>query len=335
MKKIGILTFTYGDNFGQRLQNLAVQEILKTFGFEVYTIPQVVPRRYMKLEKEERHICFEYFNNKFIDFYYDSIGKYKIPKGLEAFDFFVVGSDQVWSPYSPDVNWTFFLKFASTKKRIAYAPSMATDNIPKKKKILYRWYMRGFDAISVREKQSKELLKEFVSVSIETLIDPTLMFDSDFWSNYIIVPKYSLPDEYILYYGLGDSNEDEKLNDFAKSKKCSLIQLTKGTEWFNVGPSQFLYLISCAKYVITDSYHGMIFSILYHKPVYYLNRNTAGINMQSRFETLFSKLDVHLDDGKGPFKKCIIDYSVTNKKLGEERKKALLFLTERFNKKVD
>ena len=333
MKKVAILTFTYGDNFGQRLQNLAMQEILKSFNFEVFTIPQVVPKQYKQLEKTERHKYFETFNENYITFYNQSIGKYKIPKDLKKFDFFIVGSDQVWSPFSSDVNWTFFLKFAPARKRIAFAPSMATNYLPERKKLLYKWYMHGFNCISVRETQSENLLKELTSIPIQTLIDPTLMFNSEFWDKYILKPEYNIPDSYVLYYGLGNFNDNKNLFDFAENKNCALILLEKTTEWFNIGPSQFLYLIKHAKYVITDSYHGMIFSILYHKKVYYLIRDSGEINMQSRFETLFSKLQVNLEDSSNsPFKKCIIDYSITNKILEIERKKSLDFLDENFKK---
>ena len=335
MKKVGILTFTYGDNFGQRLQNLAVQEILKSLGFKVYTISQVVPKRYMQLEKEKRHSYFEKFNNEYIDFYYGDIGKYKLPRGLNEFDYFVVGSDQVWSPYSPDVNWTFFLKFAASEKRVAYAPSLATNNIPRRKRLLYKWYLHGFKAISVRETQSQELLKEYTSAPILTLIDPTLMFNVDFWNKYIEAPKYYVPESYVLYYGLGDFKNKNDLREFSIGIKCDFIALEKGTDWFDIGPSQFLYLISHAKYVITDSYHGMIFSILYHKTVYYITRNSGGIDMQSRFKTLFSKLQIQLEDSEKPFKRCIIDYVRTEGNLKEERKVALMYLKERFNIKDD
>ena len=89
--------FLYGDNFGQRLQNLAVQEVIKRFGFEVYTIPQVIPETYRVLY-DERHKFFEKYDSDFIKYYPDSIGNNKIPDGLEDFRYFVTGSDQVWSP---------------------------------------------------------------------------------------------------------------------------------------------------------------------------------------------------------------------------------------------
>ena len=205
MAKIGILTFSNTLNYGAALQCYALFTYLRNLGNEVSVIDyrnnrvEITGKRRLKSIKSFKEFLlwimtkknfsirerlFDEFNKNYLVMT-EQVDKDDFDIKSAQFDAIIVGSDQVWSPYSPDVNWTFFLKFASTKKRVAYAPSMATDNIPQKKKILYRWYMRGFDAISVREKQSKELLKEFVSVSIETLIDPTLMFDSDLWRSYI------------------------------------------------------------------------------------------------------------------------------------------------------
>lgn len=320
MKKVGILTFTYGDNYGQRLQNLAVQSTIERLGFEAFTIPQVKPRHY-KIVNSVRHQNFEKFDDGFVKYYVDTIGKYKIPRGLSTFDYFIVGSDQVWSPYSPDVNWSFFLKFTPSEKRISYAPSVAADDIPKNKQALYRWYLHGFKEISVRESKSEEVLREYTKVPIQTLIDPTLMFDNQFWNNYSQKPVFDLPKNYILYYSLGQMGENEEVVRFTKTMNMSLISLQSGSDYFMSGPSEFLYLISNATGVITDSYHGIIFSILYHKPVYFVPRDSNGINMQSRFDTLFDKLGVTLECCDRFPKRCIIDYEKTNALLDGERKK--------------
>lgn len=320
MKKVGILTFTYGDNYGQRLQNLAVQTILERLGFDAFTIPQVKPRNY-KIANGLRHQNFEKFDDSFVKYYGDTIGKYKIPRGLSTFDYFIVGSDQVWSPYSSDVNWSFFLKFAPSEKRISYAPSVASDDIPKKKEALYRWYLHGFKEISVRESKTEKILRKYTNVPIQTLIDPTLMFDSQFWNNYSLKPKFDLPKNYILYYSLGQKGENEEVIRFTKAMNMSLVSLQSGSDYFTSGPSEFLYLISNAAGVITDSYHGTIFSILYHKPVYFVPRNSNEINMQSRFDTLFDKLGVTLECCNQFPKRCIIDNEKTDVLLDGERKK--------------
>lgn len=289
--KVGILTFTYGDNFGQRLQNLAVQEVINAYGFCAYTIPQQIPK-YYKPSSDLRHEYFKEFDDKYINYYHYPIGKYTIPKGLKTFSFFVTGSDQVWSPYSPDVNYSFFLRFTKRKKRIAFSPSMACDDIPLKKQLLYKLYFNGFDKISVREEKTAQIIKKLVSKPVTTLIDPTLMFNAEFWKKYQKAPSYNMPERYILYYGLGKSEELTNIVNIAQKRHCEVLILKKGYKEFDIGPSEFLYLIDHAEFVATDSYHGTIFAILFKKPFLYLERKQEDLNMSSRFDTLFQKLSI-------------------------------------------
>lgn len=326
-EKVGILTFTYGDNYGQRLQNLAVQEIFKQFGFTVYTIPQVVPS-YQQPKNKGRHRFFENFDYAYIHYYPDSIGKHKTPVGLKEFSYFVAGSDQIWSPYSLDVNDSFFLRFAPKEKRIAFSPSIAAEEIPWKKRFRYRKYFNGFEKISVREEKAAELVRKYSSVPVETLIDPTLMFDAVFWDRYLKKPLLPVPDNYILYYGLGDDDDSRRVEAVAEEASCNVISLREGNEIFNIGPSEFLYLIKNARCVFTDSYHGTIFSVLYGKPFVHLQRKQSNLNTASRFDTLTSKLGLtmrttdevngsNLEDG---------DYTEVYEKLQKERKKVLTYL---------
>lgn len=322
-RKIGILTFTYGDNYGQRLQNLAVQEILKLYGYDVYTIPQVLPKNYV-VKNHDRHNCFLEFDNENIKYYEYPIGRHRIPQGLQDFSFFVAGSDQIWSPYSNDVNSSLFLRFTSRGKRICLAPSMATSNIPWKKKLVYKLYFNGFDKISVREEESARIIQKYTSKKVETLIDPTLMFDAEFWQKYEKKPKYEVPKNYFLYYGLGNSIENYKVLDIASKHNCSVLFLKEGHKEFDIGPSEFLYLIRHASYVITDSYHGTIFSILYRKPFYHLVREQGGLDMSSRFDTLFSKLSINIDK----MEQSEINYDMVFKKIEKERNKVRLYISQ-------
>ena len=141
--KIGILTFTTGDNIGQRLQNYALQETLKKYADEVWTIKQTspysllsnlkifikmcflgvkYPRNFVKVIK--RNKLFSEFNNRYIRFYKRKINFYGNNEWIsKKIDAFVVGSDQIWNPNSPDVGKNFFLEFANPRQRFTYAPS--------------------------------------------------------------------------------------------------------------------------------------------------------------------------------------------------------------------
>ena len=201
---------------------------------------------------------------------------------------------------------------------------MATTNIPLKKKLLYKLYLNGFDKISVREEKSAKIIQKYTTKSIKTLIDPTLMFDAEFWANYEKKPKYDVPEKYFLYYGLSNSIEDNRILDIAKNNKCSVIFLKEGYKEFDIGPSEFLYLIKNASCVITDSYHGTIFSILYRKPFYHLVRKQGGVDMSSRFDTLFSKLGISAKKNT----QIDVNYDLLFTKLANERNEVKSFINQ-------
>lgn len=321
MKNIGIITFTYGDNFGQRLQNLAVQEIINSLGFRGVTIPQDIPMDY-EIKNSKRHNYFVEFDNKFINYNEFCISDKTKLLNIDDFEYFVAGSDQIWSPFSNDVNSTMFLRFVPIKKRISYAPSMGTGTIPLSKLLLYIIYLNGFKRISVREKESAIAIKHITRRPVTTLIDPTLMFGEDFWLQYAERPDYEIGDNFNLIYILGKDNHSLGkifVDDYSQGET---IDLSEGNVEFNIGPSQFLYLIKNARYIVTDSYHGVIFSIIFRKKFKFVQRIDKGIDMSVRFTTLFSTLNIT------DINQNNIDYDTIDGILKMERNKALLYLKE-------
>lgn len=308
-RKIGILTFTYGDNYGQRLQNLAMQEFLKQYFSEVYTIKQIskaikfiyrikysfiqiLKGNYIALKRRKKN--FDDFDKSYIRFYnipIDEITAYNFPK--DDFQYFIAGSDQIWSPYSGDVNSTFFLRFADRNQRIALSPSLAAEEIPENKVEKYREFFSGFNHISTREFSGSKLVEKLTGRSVETTVDPTLMFDRQFWKMYENKPDFEIPEDYALCYFLGQSySKSEKIQEIVQKERLVIIDLLQNNKFLSLGPSEFLYLIRNAKIVFTDSYHGTIFSIIYHVPFVICERISNSLNMNSRFETLFSKLSI-------------------------------------------
>lgn len=301
--KIGIVTFTYGDNFGQRLQNYAVQQILKERGHEVYTLRQKPPviglhsmlSKVKNIKKTlrfaRRHRSFVNYDKKNIAYYPNTILQ---PKNIKAdfsdeFDYFIAGSDQVWSPYSADVNSTMFLNFAPKQKSIALSPSIAADRIPTDKKNEYRKYLNNFAHLSVREFKGAELIKDITGKEAKVLLDPTLALHKKDWLIHMRAPKYKLPKKYILKYFLGDENKI-KLTD--ELKEIEIVDVLNDKTYMNTSPDEFLYLIYNAEFVITDSYHGTIFSLLFHKKFFIFERVSGSVVMNSRFETLYKHFPI-------------------------------------------
>lgn len=307
-KRVGIITFTYGNNYGQRLQNLAMQEFLKSYFDEVFTIRQNEPsisklgrikkilkgiltgKYYAQIARERN---FKKFDDSNISFYKIKIGKGNLDTfPEEKFDYFVVGSDQVWSPYSSDVNESMFLTFTNYDKRIAISPSLACEKIPNSIVDKYVNYLNGIKYISTREYRGSDLVSSIIHRNVPTLIDPTLMFDATFWRKYEVKPKNKVSGEYCLIYCLGSSEDNEQIKELCKSLRLRTINIMHNRRYLSMGPGEFLYLVRNAKLVITDSYHGTIFSYIYRTPFLNFVRKGESVDMYSRFETLYAKFDI-------------------------------------------
>lgn len=332
--KVGIITFTYGDNYGQRLQNLAMQEFLKRYFDDVYTIRQIPPVATIKQAikalldsekklKKQRHKNFEEFDREYIKYHAISISEKNANSFPEnEFDYFVVGSDQVWSPYSPDVNSTMFLTFTEEKKRVAISPSLSCDVIPENKIEQFTSYFNGIKHISTREYKGSELIAKIIGRDVPTLLDPTLMHDITFWTKYSKEPATPLPSKYCLCYCLGARDDLEKIKAICENRGLQLIDLMSDRKYFTLGPSEFLYLIKNANLVITDSYHGTIFSYIFNVPFLNFMRRGSSVNMNSRFDTLYKKLGIdprilgEVEDEKI----MIIDYETMKTNIENERK---------------
>ncbi|MBQ6907063.1 MAG: polysaccharide pyruvyl transferase family protein, partial [Clostridia bacterium] len=325
-KKLGIVTITALENFGNRLQNYALQEVLKNLGFEVETIPNHTVYRYRQspfftlakkaasiLTHSPKHIselrrkqAFDAFNKKYIKFsrcY--STNKY-IPKKLnDNYDFFIAGSDQIWNPY---YNFNFdlnFLAFADKSKRVAYSASFSVDEIPREKVSDFNQYLSAIDNISVREYEGAKIIEELTDKKAPVTLDPTLLIDAEDWRKIAVKPSFiSNNEQFIFVYYLGKRDDLEKLKDnvikeHPEWKSCRIIDigLTDNTEIYSVSPDNFLWLTDNASAVITDSYHGTIFSLIFNTPFVSMLTKGDSFSMDSRIKTLFKTLDLNVDCG--------------------------------------
>lgn len=297
--KIGILTFTDGTNYGQRLQNYALQEVLKPYGHDVYTIQQEhkysVKHKIKKIAlsvmdphetamQKRREAAFNRFNNEYVQFY-----EKLIPEGMssddtvKSFDIFIAGSDQIWNPNSPFVNSNFFMQFAPINKRVSYAASFSVNSIPNEKMQDYRRWISEIPFLSVREEQGVEIVYKLTGKRAVQVLDPTLVIDRCVWMDMASKAICDVPEKkYILSLFLGIDYVDEEKIIVQKTG----YKLLKFRDFYNLAPDQFLKLLRCASLVITDSYHVTIFSIIFNVPFVVFDRKSKGKSMSSRFETL-------------------------------------------------
>lgn len=233
---------------------------------------------------------------------YEEIRAYSMEQGFDAY---VVGSDQVWRlEYCPNIGWYFldFLDEKSKAKRIAYSASFGVDNWmfnPVQTDVLVS-LARKFSAISVRESSGVTLCKDYMKVNAVQLVDPTMMLTPNDYLKLIeldVENTTPTPGE-IFCYILDDS--DCKRNIISEIEQASNYVSYKMTSHINIPPyasasytrthapkpvAQWLRAIYESQLVVTDSFHGVVFSILFHKPFIVLKNKERGI---ARIETLLN-----------------------------------------------
>lgn len=303
MIKIGIITIQ-SMNFGNRLQNYALQEILKQLGLEVETIRRNVENKSMKnhiktlFQKlfKTKAIKFKKFDKK-INKSCMIVTKDTYPSDLkDQYDYFIAGSDQIWNPYYSFIGKCDFLDFAEPQQRISYAASFGVNKLPKEKIMLYCNYLEKFSAISMREISGAEIVKELLGFKPAVVLDPTLLISPAKWREMSIKPENMIAEKYILVYALDKNNKNlyKDISDMTLKLDCRIIDIKKknrfGLEWA-IGPSEFIYLIDHAEMILTDSFHATVFSILFEKKVHTHSR--SDLDMIDRVRSLIEILKLN------------------------------------------
>ena len=372
MSKIGIVTLNGYFNYGNRLQNYALQEVLKDFGFTVETIikksdtnstvsknilgkvkeksfkeiicaanNKALNTLYRNKLKEQRTQIFRDFTKKYIVETNFSISDNNIPNDLShSYDYFVTGSDQVWNPTYKNNSSIEFLTFASSEKRIAYAPSFGVSEIPEQKRDNYTTWLSELAHISVREEAGAKIISELTGRDAQVLVDPTMLLTKEKWLSIAKAPSIKPKKKYLLTYFLGDIPKErkKKINDVAKKNDLEIVHLAqiKYRIPYLSGPSEFIHYINNASVFCTDSFHGAVFSILLDTPFIVFNREGKSPSMNSRIETLLSKFSLESRSDNNVLSNSQIfdvDYSHTIPILKEEQKKSLDYLKNALNVK--
>lgn len=333
VKKIGIITITEGRNYGNRLQNYALQQTIKKMGFEVETINKIFRReRKLKLVtykvktvirnvlhiNKRTGICrreknFAHFNKKYINMskYWTYKNDYK--KGISnQFDYFVCGSDQIWNPNFEECLADLessTAHFAPKEKRIVYAASMGVSELGKEYTELYKKLLLEIKFISMREKAGATIVKKLLNRDVPVVLDPTLLLSKEEWIDFSNKPSTNLPVKYISTYFLGNQSEKttKYINEISKKFKLPIVEINneylwdseiKNIDYFSMDPTQFVYVISHCQILFTDSFHGSVFATIFEKPFRVFKRDGELGDMWSRMETLMDCIGDNMVIGK-------------------------------------
>lgn len=336
MKHIAIVTIE-SLNYGNRIQNYALQQALRSLGYSTKTLHRIQHSNGIKAKvKSFLQYLLQTKGSKFRQF--DSNIEYsniiisgdEYPYDLsEKFDYFIAGSDQVWNPYYDFVGTSDLLSFAKPKQRISYAASFGVDEIPEKKKDVYAENLSQFRALSVREKRGAEIIKELTGRDAQVVLDPTMLLTSDQWSKVEKKSKFTPKKKYALVYTLGEKSYDfeNAISHYKNELEIFDIRTIQQNEKeVPVGPAEFLYLIHHAELILTDSFHASVFSVLYHKR--FITFKRLGIDMSSRIVSLANTIgtDDKLDNDNNLDCSMGLNYELVDKLVDDERKKSFDFL---------
>lgn len=298
MKRAAIVTIL-SDNFGNRLQNYALQEVVSSFGYKVetmqkgkknskiarnmkYHIKHILGTKDWKFRKFDRNIRWSPYSLS------DPGDTERI---IQNYAFFIAGSDQVWNPTFSGTNDISFLAFAPREKRISYAASFGVAKLPEEVYEKYGKYLRDFSAISVREKQAVAIVEQFRDCEAELVLDPTLLIPKQKWKQLSVPPKQKSP--FVLKYFLGC--EHQKCDEVIQSLlgNTAVINEENLDPRKKIGPSEFLGLIQSAELICTDSFHASVFSTIFEKPFVIFERMDKEKDMSSRIDSLCDMLALH------------------------------------------
>ncbi|WP_294469620.1 polysaccharide pyruvyl transferase family protein [uncultured Ruminococcus sp.] len=363
MKKVAIITITTGQNYGNKLQNYALQKSLQDLHFDVYTLKHkrtsdlfinksisvaktiikiIIKRPYNRIKKN-RIKCFKEFGNRSIIFSDYTLSFNNYPKGLtNKYDYFIAGSDQVWNAGFQVINEelkNYLLQFAKPEQRVAYAASFGTDKIAPGYEHYFKEELPKFKAISVREESGVKLVEE-CGAKATVVLDPTMLLNSDQWKEIARRPDYVEKAPFVVTYFLGgrDAELTAYINRIANGRKIYNLEIESASEntidsieVFATAPDEFVWLIANADCVLTDSFHATVFSILFHKPFCVFERKAINesYKMGGRIDTLLGKF--HLErfrDSDRSFSVVPEKYEIDEieRVLDVERKKSLDFL---------
>lgn len=283
--KVGILTFHDAHNYGAVLQAFALKRYIQKLGYEVRIVNyhhETMPDDYPRENNEIRWEKFNKFIQELVDNEEAICTKEEDLEKLDM-DFWICGSDQIWNTeITRGFNKGFLLDFNTNGKKISYAVSMGIPELPREFEEDFKKSLNKIDEISVREESLQQYAQKFTDKNIEKTLDPTLLLDRSDYDDLILENKHG---EYVLIYAL---IPDKRLTQIAKrvseEKGIKIIELNdKRIENYfceqisNAGPDEFLTLIKNAKAIVSNSFHGTLFSILFKKEFYtvpMLNRNS-------------------------------------------------------------
>ncbi|GLK77127.1 hypothetical protein GCM10008171_23810 [Methylopila jiangsuensis] len=367
--KVGVLTLPLNRNYGGNLQAYALVTALRQLGHSPVLINRRIPPRDFDIAsladraEADTPLMAKSFtslsstapNTKFIQkhifpattpFLSTSHLENKIPH--YGFDAIIVGSDQVWRPkYARSMLSDFFLGFLpeddTTTRRISYAASFASPSweFSGEETSVATRLIQKFDAVSVREDNGVDLCRDHLNAAAQHVLDPTLLHDKSHYVSAFSLDRRRPDDKTLLTYIL-DVNDDKNHTIAALAQRLGLtVRTTDGREADPSGAQAeikgdksvegWLASFHKASFVVTDSFHGVVFSIIFNKPFLAYGNPARGL---ARFTSLLKMFGLEerlvLHSSQIDLQKISqpVDWSAVNARLDALRTRSFRFLQE-------
>ena len=345
--KIGIMTWHYGANHGAILQAYALKKVIEDMGHETvllpfernmeHYVPRVISRDEKRLKYSIKGIERKLFHDKKKRIFKSFKNAYfKVVEKGTPVDAVCLGSDEVFdisTGYTPDM-------FGEGYENVfAYAPTFARTNLEdiSERKLMKHISERldNINDLSARDDNTKNIILELTGRDVEIVLDPTLLYgfdkEKDFSSKY----SDKWPNGYIVLYSylynFNSKEEIKSVKDFAKANKLPVISLGYYHSWcdecINADPMEFLGIMNNASYVVTDTFHGTVFSILFNRQFccffkdYNVNKMSFLLNQFGLYRRRCNTVDELADKLS-----VSIDYSDINLRLVQMREKSKSYL---------
>lgn len=350
---VGIMTFQKTLNYGAILQEYALNKFLRNKDYECYTlnyqckkvchsespysfiferdIKNIIKGILSFSYKIKKSRAFKKFEKNNIRLTTKRYNQNTISELNEVIDKFIVGSDQIWNVQLTGHDYSFFLDFVNRNEaKIAYAASWGEIDFTPSEIDRIKLLLKNFNYISLREKTGVKLCGELTNKEICSVLDPVFLLRKEEWAD--VEEVYPIKNKYVLVYFIHYNFKEsmDKALELAKDngldviyvnntyKKCQGVKNVK-----YASPGQFLYLIRNAEYVVTGSFHGLSFSIIYNKKfAFEIKKNdeeTRLSNLANELELNSRKINkVNIIDQ--------IDYDRVNLLVNEKRQRSIEFL---------
>ena len=362
-KKIGIITMHRVINAGSALQAYALYHAVCKLGYQCEIIDYQYPNQFHIQNKppipflqrcwlrlkyfvlyrsRAQHTRFKHFFNQAwaSSPYYAT--KESIFENPPKYDLCITGSDQVWNPRCMKGDHTFFCAFSPDVPRIAYASSFAQSYIPKDMQLHYEHHLSKFKVIGVRENSGAKLINSLIGKRAKVVCDPTLLHTATDYQPFIKQAYRYTKKRYLLAYILDYAFNpyptiQQIIKRISKEQGLDVIYLMANTvnnykigkSITSAGPNEFLKLFSEASYIVTSSFHGVAFSLLFEKDFYAITPNKE--QEDGRIQTLLQNIgaqDRAIRQGEDlrDFKSRHIDYEVIRPRIESYRSQSYSFL---------